>query len=146
MHWFWLIALILFIVLEAATSALVSLWFIGGSLAALIVTAFGAPEWAQVIVFLLVSGALLLALRPLMKKYVAPRKIVTNARSNIGKLAIVTETINPLQGKGSVKISGVIWSARTADGSVIEEGTLVRVTELEGVKVCVEKELKEATL
>ncbi len=146
MHWFWLIALVLFIILEAATSALVSLWFIGGSLAALLVTAFGAPEWAQVLVFLATSIALLFALRPVMKKFVTPRKIVTNARSNIGKLAVVTETIDELQGKGSVKISGVLWSARSADGTVIEEGSVVRVTELEGAKVCVKKELKEATL
>ena len=146
MHWFWLISLVLFIVLEAATSALVSLWFIGGSLAALIATAFGAPEWAQVIIFLAFSVALLLTLRPMAKKLVSPSKIVTNARSNIGKLAVVTETIDELEGKGAVKISGVIWSARSADGSVIEKDTLVRVTELEGVKVCVKKELKEATL
>ena len=65
---------------------------------------------------------------------------------NIGKLAVVTETIDELQGKGSVKISGVLWSARSADGTVIEEGSVVRVTELEGAKVCVKKELKEATL
>lgn len=146
MHWFWLAALVIFIILEAATSALVSLWFIGGSLFALLATVFGAPEWAQVVIFVAVSIALLFALRPVMKKYVNPRKIVTNARSNIGKLAIVTEAINNLEGTGAVKISGVIWSARSADGSVIEENTLVRVTELEGAKVCVEKEKKEATL
>lgn len=139
MQWFWLIALVLFIIMEAATSALVSLWFIGGSLAALLATIFGAPIWAQVILFLAVSLALLFALRPLMKKFVTPRKIVTNARSNIGKNAIVTETIDDLQGKGAVKISGVLWSARSADGSLIEEGTVVRVTEIEGAKVCVEK-------
>ena len=146
MHWFWLAALVIFIVTEAATSALVSLWFIGGSLAALLATVFGAPVWAQVIIFLAVSVALLFALRPLMRKLVTPRKIVTNARSNIGKLAMVTETVNNLDGTGTVKISGVIWSARSADGSIIKEGTLVRVTELEGAKVCVERELKEATL
>jgi len=144
MQWFWLVALVLFIIFEAATSALVSLWFIGGSLAALLAAIFGAPIWAQVILFLAVSVALLFALRPLMKKFVTPRKIVTNARGNIGKNAIVTETIDDLHGKGAVKISGVLWSARSADGSTIEEGTIVRVTELEGAKVCVEK--KEVTL
>ncbi len=148
MHWFWLSALVIFIVMEASTNALVSIWFVGGSLAALLATIFGAPIWAQVILFFAVSAALLFALRPMMHKFVTPQKIVTNARSNVGKHALVTETVNNLLGKGAVQIGGVFWSARSADGSVIEEGTLVRVTELEGVKVCVEKveEMEESKL
>ncbi len=139
MQWFWLSALVLFLILEASTSALVSLWFVGGSFAALLAQMFGAPIWMQVILFVIVSVALLFALRPLMKKYVTPRKIVTNARSNIGKTALVTETINNLLGQGAVKIAGVFWSARSADDSVIEEGTVVRIVEIEGAKVCVER-------
>lgn len=148
MQWFWLSALILFIVMEAATSALVSLWFVGGAFVSLIAALFGVPEWVQVILFVLVSGALLFALRPLAKKYLAPRKTVTNARSNIGKVAIVTEEIDNLRGVGAVKIAGVFWSARSAKGEKIEEGALVRIVELEGAKVCVERaeEKQEVTL
>ena len=137
MHWFWLAALVIFIIMEAMTQILVSLWFIGGSLAALIAAIAGAPVWSQVLIFFGVSAALLFALRPLTKRLVTPRKTVTNAKSNIGKLAIVTETIDELRGQGAVKIGGIAWSARSTD--VIEEGTLVRVIDLEGAKVRVEK-------
>ncbi len=148
MQWFWLAALVLFIIMEAATSALVSLWFIGGALVSLMAAIFGAPEWVQIVLFLLVSGCLLLALRPLAKKYLIPRKTVTNARSNIGKEAIVTETIDNLHGKGAVKIAGVFWSARSAEDERIEEGAIVRIAEIEGAKVCVKRAEKkeEATL
>lgn len=138
MQWFWLVALVLFIILEASTSALVCVWFVGGSFVALLAQIFGAPIWAQVILFVLVSAGLLLALRPLMKKFVSPKKIVTNARSNIGKTALVTETIDNLLGQGAVKIAGVFWSARSVDDSIIAEGTVVRIVEIEGAKVCVE--------
>ena len=139
MQWFWLSALVLFIMMEAATSALVSLWFVGGALISLIAALLGAPVWAQVVLFILVSAALIFALRPLAKKYIEPKKTVTNVRSNIGKDAIVTETIDNLYGTGAVKIAGVFWSARSAKGERFEEGAIVRVVEIEGAKVCVER-------
>ena len=67
------------------------------------------------------------------------KKVATNADSNIGKEAVVTEHIDNLQGSGAVRISGVEWSARSADGSEIEKGAVVRVLRIEGVKVCVER-------
>lgn len=148
MQWFWLSALVIFIIAEAATSSLVSLWFIGGALVSLIATILGAPIWAQVVLFIVISVALLFTLRPLVKKYVAPRRITTNARSNVGKTAIVTERIDNLLGTGAVKIAGVYWSARSdREGLKIEENTVVRIVEIEGAKVLVApiKEKQEVT-
>ncbi|MGN1308129.1 MAG: NfeD family protein [Faecousia sp.] len=138
MEWIWLIALILFAVLEAATTTLVSLWFIGGSLAAMIAALCGAEVWLQILLFFAVSALLLLAVRPLARKYLFPRAQPTNARGNIGKRALVTERIDTLNGKGAVKIDGVEWSARTQNEKPIEVGTLVRITDIVGAKVCVE--------
>ena len=138
MHWIWLSALIIFAILEVSTSALVSVWFMGGSLAALIATLLGAPLWLQLVLFFTVSAVLLLLLRPLAKKYLSPRKTATNASSNIGKTAVVTETIDNLKGTGAVKIAGVRWSARSTDDSVLEVGSKVVIREIQGVKVCVE--------
>ncbi len=138
-EWIWLGLTVLFAVAEAATAALVSLWFIGGSLAALVAALCGAPLWLQIILFFAVSGLLLLLLRPLVRRTVDTRKTVTNAESNVGKVVLVTERIDNLRETGAVKISGVEWSARSADGSVIEAGTAVRVTKLESAKVLVER-------
>ena len=48
MAWVWLAALVIFAIVEASTVTLVSIWFVGGSLAALIAALLGADravEW-----------------------------------------------------------------------------------------------------
>ena len=135
----WLILLVAFAVVEGATVSLVSMWFIGGAAAALIAALCGAEIWLQVVLFFAVSIALLLCLRPISKRLLRQKKVATNADSNIGKEAVVTEEIDNLQGKGAVKIAGVEWSARSEDGSVIEKGAVVRIERIEGVKVCVRR-------
>lgn len=135
----WLALLIVFAIAEGVTVALVSIWFMGGALAALIAALCGAELWVQVVLFFAVSILLLLCLRPLSKRLIKQKKVATNADSNIGKEAVVTERIDNLQGSGAVRISGVEWSARSADGSEIEKGAVVRVLRIEGVKVCVER-------
>ena len=139
----WLVLLIVFAVLEASTVSLVSIWFMGGALTALIAALCGAEIWLQVVRFLAVSIALRLCLRPLSKKLLKKRKVATNANSNIGKTAVVTETIDNLRGTGAVKISGVEWSARSVDDSVLEKDAVVRILRIEGVKVCVERAEKK---
>jgi len=134
----WLIALVVFLVAEAATAGLVSLWFAGGALAGLIVSLCGGRFLLQFVVFLAVSAALLAALRPLARKYITPKKERTNADRVVGKEAIVTERIDTLAGTGAVKISGVEWTARTQDRTVVEPGELVRILRIEGAKVTVE--------
>lgn len=138
MQWIWLAVLVFFAIMEAATTALVSVWFIGGALAAMIAALLSAPIWLQFVLFFAVSAILLLLLRPLARKFLVPKLTATNAGSNIGKTAVVTERIDNIHGKGAVKIAGVEWSARSISGEPIENNTLVRVKTIEGVKVCVE--------
>ena len=146
MAWVWLAALVIFAIVEASTVTLVSIWFVGGSLAALIAALCGGELWLQVVLFLAVSILLLLSLRPLLRKFYSPKKIQTNAPANIGKLAIVTEDIDNLRSTGAVKLSGVVWTARSNSGAVIPIGTVVRITGLEGVKLFVEPAEVEATV
>lgn len=141
MEWIWLAALTVFAILEAATTTLVSLWFIGGSLTAMIAALCGADIWLQLLLFFAVSALLLVALRPLAKKYLLPHAQATNARGNIGKRAVVTERIDTLNGQGAVKIDGVEWSARSQHE--IEVGAVVRITDIVGAKVCVEPAKEE---
>lgn len=135
----WLCTVVVLGIMEAATVSLVCIWFAGGGLAALIAAAFGAPVWLQFALFLAVSAGLLFALRPIAWKYYRKDGTATNVHANIGKTAVVVEPIDNLRGTGRVMIGSVDWTARSDDGSVIEEGALVRVLRIEGVKVCVEK-------
>ena len=136
---FWIAALILFVVVEAVTVGLASIWFAIGALAALICALLHGPVWLQVVWFLAVSLATLILTRPMVKKYMKGKVVPTNADRNIGRTAAVTERIDNLAGTGAVKIDGVTWTARSADEQkTIEAGAMVTVREIRGVKLVVE--------
>lgn len=134
---FWLVAMVVFIMVESSTVTMVSLWFAVGSLAALIVSLFSGPVWLQILVFLVVSGVLLAALRPLVRKFIRPKLVRTNVDSIIGTQGYVTENIDNLSAEGRVKLGGNFWSARSTGGVPIPNGTLIRVDRVEGNKVFV---------
>ena len=137
MSLFWLIAMVLFGVLEAVTVGLTSIWFAVGSLAALIAASLGAFALVQVIVFLVVSFVTLLLVRPLAQRYINDRKEPTNADRVIGREAVVTQAIDNLKGEGQVNVSGAVWTARSQEEAPIPAGARVRVLRIEGVKVIV---------
>ncbi len=134
----WLALLILFSVGEAITVGLTSVWFAVGALGALLCALAGGNMWLQIGVFLILSGLALALVRPLAKKFLTPGYSATNADRAIGREAVVIQTIDNLQGQGQVNIAGQTWTARSQDGTLIPEGTLVRVLRIEGVKVFVQ--------
>lgn len=137
MTYLWIAAIVLFAVIELLTYQLVSIWFVGGSIAGLIAQLCGGDLWVQVIAFTVVSAALLVLTRPAVKK-IQGKKINTNIDELIGKDAIVTRDINNIQGEGEAKVNGNTWTARSVDGSEIPEGKIVKVKKIEGVKLIVE--------
>jgi len=139
MMYFWLALVIIFVVVECFTVGLVSIWFAGGSLVAMILAMAGAGAIWQDIAFLVVSGALLVATRPIAKKYLMNKKVKTNYQSVIGEVAKVIETIDNYNQSGAAFADGKEWTARsTEDTVVIEKGALARVISIEGVKLIVE--------
>lgn len=133
----WLVLLVVFLVVEAATVTVASLWFAAGALAALIAALAGAALWLQILLFLTVSAIALTALRPLVRKYFTPRLTATNVDSVIGSTGLVTASIENVTAAGQVKLGAMVWTARSTSGVPIPEGTLVRVDRIEGVKVFV---------
>lgn len=134
---FWVVALVGFVILEAATIGLVSIWFMVGSLCALVVALLHGSFWTQIYTFLGASALSLILLRPLVRKYITPKIVPTNAGSLLGKTAIVTEEINNLEARGCVKISGVLWSARSESGEIIPATSVVTIRKIEGTKMIV---------
>jgi len=133
----WLVLLVVFLIVEASTVTLVSLWFAAGSLIALFVSLLGGPLWLQLLLFLAVSTLSLLALRPVFRKFIRPKLTATNVDSVIGSTGLVTTPIDNVSASGQVKLGAMEWTARSTSGALIEAGTLVRVDRIEGVKVFV---------
>jgi len=140
MNWaaiIWLGLTVAFLIAEAATVTVISLWFAAGSLTAMAMALLGGSVWMQALTFLVVSAAALTALRPLVRKYLTPRLTPTNVDSVIGAIGIVTAAIDNIGAAGQVKLNGMEWSARSTSGDPIPEGTRIKVDRIEGVKVFV---------
>ena len=134
----WVVAVIVFAVLEGLTAQLVSIWFVIGSIGALIASLLGAPWWAQGVDFLVLSLVTLVATRPLVHKMSHKVNTSTNADRVIGKTAVVTEAIDNLEEKGQVRVMGSVWTARSQNDDVrISVGQNVVVQKIEGVKLIV---------
>ena len=137
---FWAILLVAFLVIEAGTAGLTSIWFALGAAGALISAAV-APTldllWLQVMIFLIISGVSLYFTRPLAKKYAKVKETATNANRVLDMVGIVRETIDNMEGTGTVYVNGKLWTARTEGEAPIEVGTSVDVLRIEGVKLIV---------
>ena len=133
----WLVLLVVFLIVEATTVVMISLWFAGGALTALAASLLGAPLWLQIALFLLVSAGLLGCLRGVAKKHFTPRLTRTNVDALIGSRGYVCTDIDNVSATGTVKLGAMEWSARSSSGAPIAKGTLVEVDRIEGVKVFV---------
>lgn len=133
----WIVLLILFAGIEGATAGLVSIWFCAGSVVALFASWLDASLVVQIALFVIVSVAAMAIIRPMARKWMQPRMEKTNADRILDAEGVVTETIDNLRASGQIKVAGAIWTARSATGDVIPEGTLVCVERIEGVKAIV---------
>ena len=131
----WAIVIAVALLIEFVTYEFYSTWFAGGGLIAMILASVDVSlEW-QIIVFVVSSLALLLSMRPFVKRFIRTESVPTNADSNIGKVVKLASAI--VEGKGTIKISDVVWTAVCAEP--LEAGVKVVITEISGNKYIVKK-------
>ena len=137
----WLILLACFLVVEAITVGLTTIWFAGGALVAAIASGLGAGILIQWVLFLIVSLALLIFTRPMAVRYMNKGVPKTNVNSLIGERAVVIQKINNLEQSGQVRINDIEWMARTSSDEVtIPEHAIVIIEDVQGVKLIVKEE------
>ena len=133
----WLCGMIVFLVLEATTVSLVSIWFAVGCIGAMVAELLGAPGWVCILIFMILSAVLLACLRPFVKKFIKPKITATNTDAILGSAGFVTEDIDNLAARGQVKLGAMTWTARSTSGDPICKDTKITVDKIEGVKVFV---------
>jgi membrane protein implicated in regulation of membrane protease activity len=135
----WLIAAVIFGVGEIFTLGFFLAPFAGGAAVAAVVAAAGGGAIVSTAVFLLVSLALLAALRPVAKRQLRqPQRLRTGTAALVGRSATVVERIANHEGVGCVRIDGEVWTARAYDeDQVFEPGTRVQVLEIRGATALV---------
>lgn len=146
MVWAWLGVMALSAFVEAATLALVSVWFAAGALVATFAAYAGATLTVQLILFVGVSIAACIAVRPLARRFVAPNVVPTNADRLLGAEARVTEEIDNAVPSGAVYADGKTWTARSSSGERIPAGEVVEIERMEGVKLIVRSKAAAAVI
>ncbi len=140
---FWFSLTLVLLVFEASTLGLVCIWFAAGALVTAIVSLYMDIIWLQWLIFALVSGLSLILVRPLIADKLNSKLEKTNIESIIGAKGKVEKKIDNFNGAGEVTVKGQTWTALSvSDDKVIEKGALVKVKEIQGVKLIVE-EVKE---
>lgn len=136
----WLGIFVISIIVEFATSELVSVWFALGSIFALIISVIpGVPYYISIILFFVVSIFCLVLLRPLSKKLLSRNIVKSNVEEIIGKRGVVIKDITDLE-RGEIKINDVVWTAELADGEgPINKEEIVFVVAINGNKLIVKK-------
>jgi hypothetical protein len=133
----WLIASGIFFICEIITVGFLVFWLGVGALIAMLVSFFTSNIIIQMSVFVVSSGLLIFATRPLVNKISKKDVVPTNVYSLIGKKAIVTESIDCTTGKGQIKFEGEVWSAKSKEQINIPAGSEVEIVSIEGVKAFV---------
>lgn len=141
MNTVWLIVAVAFGIAELMTTSLTLVWFSIGALILMVLSTFIESVIIQVILFAAISITLLV----IFTKYFVDKdktfKYNTNLQGIQQKTGIVKEEIPPYS-TGLVTLSGEDWTAISVDNEKIEKGKVVKVVEIEGVKLVV-REIEE---
>lgn len=135
---YWLIAAGVFFIGEIMTVGFLLFWLGISALIAMIVSFFTSNVIIQMSVFIISSIILILATKPLVKKFVNEKNVKTNAFSLVGKNALVIQDIDNLNSVGQIKVDGEIWSAQSSEDDInIPIDSEVKIVKIEGVKAIV---------
>lgn len=133
----WLIAACAFLLAEMVTTTMFLIPFSVGGLAGMVTALAGAPEVAQMVVFLAVSGVAFGIVRPIAKRHrTMPPQIRSGTAALIGRGATVLEEVT--DSGGTIKLEGEVWSARAIDEDlVLAPGSRVQVIQIQGATALV---------
>jgi membrane protein implicated in regulation of membrane protease activity len=134
----WLVIGIIFMALEAMTVALLTIWFVGGAVAAMILASFGASTVVQVVGFIIVSVLLLIVARPMIRKRNLAT-VRTNADRLIGSVGIVTKEGTEFS-KGQGRVGGQIWTIQHVNHTNLPVDSRFIVQTIDGVTLIVTDE------
>jgi len=136
MRWVWVALVVVFSVIEALTLGLTTIWFAISAFVMVFLSFLKISIPVQITIFLLISGVLLYFTRPIAIKKLKTGKVKTNVDSLVGMHALVTRKISEFD-RGEVKLNGQFWTARSEDGTTINEGIKCEVVRIEGVQAIV---------
>ena len=138
--WIWIAVIVIAVIVEAVTEQMVSIWFVPAAIIATILDFVDVPIIWQVVVFLVVSIIGIILAKKFLFTFKRTEDHKTNIETIIGDKCVVTEKIDNYAGCGQAKVRGQVWSARSVnDEETFEEGELLKIVAIEGVKLICKK-------
>jgi membrane protein implicated in regulation of membrane protease activity len=135
----WVLVFFVAVIIESFEPQLVSVWFAGGALVALLfATVFQVTLVWQVVLFALTSVVLLLLTRPFVRKVTTLPTVATNADALIGNEILVEKGFGPKQ-SGMGLQGDVRWKLVSKDEAIFKSGEFAIVQEINGNKLTVMK-------
>jgi membrane protein implicated in regulation of membrane protease activity len=141
----WLIIAAIFVAAEVFSPGFFLLWFGVGALVAAIMAMFGMGSLAaQMLVFLIVSVALVIASRTIFERFFSRPADTNQLRSGIetivGQVGTVVESSRGALNEGAVRVYGSVWTAYPAEGEwPLREGDSVTVERIDGNAIYVRR-------
>ena len=139
MMYIWAGVLIVSVIAEAVTAALIAIWFMPAAIVSLILAALGVNTAIQIVVFFAISIVCLVLFPARLQKAIQQMRLKnkTNLDAILGAEGTVEEDISPDE-QGRVKIMGQSWSAVSQCDRTILKGERVKILAIEGVKLICE--------
>lgn len=132
---FWIIAGLILAALEMVVPGSIIIWFGVAAVATGIIAFFIPHPVAQLALFAVLSGALVLASQLIARRITRPEPEPTGASRLQGTRGLVIAAIQPPE-MGRVKVLGEEW--RATAGVAIAAGSPVRIREVVGTHLIVE--------
>lgn len=129
----WLVAAVLFFIVEAAVPGLVSVWFGMSAVVTMLVSPLVKNLLYEFYIFIVLSGIIFLLTRKTAKSWKAKRK------DKIDRIRGTVVEIKSINDKGlyEIYLDGKNWTGKSSDS--LEVGEKVQVVDIEGIRLVLKK-------
>lgn len=138
----WFVIIVLTIIIEILTVDLTTIWFTVGAIISLILSAFDVPVIVQIIVFLVVSIALIVTVGKWTRRFFNKKTTPTNIGEAIGQEIVILKDADEFN-YGEGKYKGLFWTIAVEHGESVKAGDVAVVEKVDGNKLVVKKASKD---
>lgn len=135
LYFVWFMLAVVFIVIEAFTVQLTTIWFAIGALITMVVSFFTNDLTLQMLIFVGISFVTLLLALPLRKKLMKHQGGKTNVSAMVGTEVKALMDFDEVSKEGRVLSGAMDWLAYSED--VVKRGDVLIVEGIQGAKLVV---------
>ena len=137
----WLAIAIILLIVEMLTVNLLTIWFSVSALIMCPISLLNLPIYLQIIIFVVLSIALMIPLKKVYEQKIKPQNILKDNLTDklVHQSGIVTMTIDNNKNEGQIIVGDVYWKAISLNNDVIEKDSKVSILKIENLCAYVQK-------